>query len=301
MESEGGTIEIEPAPPEWAEAWPLTRIDRPRAEAWALVLEARGVSFRLFHERGRVRIFVPPGELDRAEREVRLYEEENRRWHRAVLPDRPAENVGIVASAVVALAAFDLLTLTRPGWREAGAADAARMAAGQWWRAATALTLHADELHLAGNSLVGGFLLWQLCGEAGAGAGLLLAVLAGTAGNAMNALYQGPHHVSVGASTAVFGAVGALSALALFRRGEGMWKRWVVSVGAGAALLALLGGPGGRTDYGAHLFGALSGFLLGIPAAWALGRFGRPRRAASILLGLAALGILAGSWALSLR
>jgi membrane associated rhomboid family serine protease len=117
----------------------------------------------------------------------------------------------------------------------------------------------------------------------------------------MNALYQGSHHVSVGASTAIFGAVGALSALALFRRGEGMWKRWVVSVGAGAALLALMGGPGGRTDYGAHLFGALAGFLLGLPAAWALGRFGRPGRAASILLGLAALGVLAGAWALALQ
>jgi hypothetical protein len=71
-------------------------------------------------------------------------------------------------------------------------------------------------------------------------------------------------HLSVGASTAVFGAVGilcALQAVNAARSGKG-WKRMVLVFGAGVALLAFLG-TSARSDLGAHLFGFFSGAVMG--------------------------------------
>ena len=76
--------------------------------------------------------------------------------------------------------------------------------AGEWWRTFTALGLHADPLHLAGNLIYGlifGFLAGQLLGWGLAWSGLLLA---GALGNLLNAFLQAPTHSSIGASTAVF-------------------------------------------------------------------------------------------------
>jgi membrane associated rhomboid family serine protease len=57
-----------------------------------------------------------------------------------------------------------------------GAGDTGAMLfSGQWWRAITALTLHADVAHLAGNVVVGGLFMAFLCREAGVGAGFFLA------------------------------------------------------------------------------------------------------------------------------
>ena len=66
---------------------------------------------------------------------------------------------GLATGAIYALAAigFTLLFLvTGPRsagsrWFEVGSASADLIWRGAWWRAITALTLHADLLHLAGN------------------------------------------------------------------------------------------------------------------------------------------------------
>ena len=72
----------------------------------------------------------------------------------------------------------------------------------------TALGLHADSVHLAGNlvfGLVFGFLAGERLGWGLAWFGMLLA---GALGNTLNAFVQAPDHTSVGASTAVFATLG---------------------------------------------------------------------------------------------
>jgi membrane associated rhomboid family serine protease len=94
-----------------------------------------------------------------------------------------------------------------------------------------------------------------------------MVLLTGALGNLANAALQLPGHRSIGASTAVFGAIGLLSAFQFwskFRRPGHRLKAWL-PLAAGLALLGLLGASGERTDLMAHLFGLLAGLLLGSP------------------------------------
>ena len=115
-------------------------------------------------------------------------------------------------------------------------------------------------------------LMTAVCWHLGPGVGLWLLLLAGAGGNALTAAVHGRDHVSVGASTAVFGAIGILAALQITRSraGSGGRKSWVV-IAASLALLALLG-AGPHADVLAHLFGFLVGGGLGLIAALTIRR-----------------------------
>lgn len=184
-------------------------------------------------------------------------------------------------------------------WFERGAASAQRIMGGEPWRAVTALTLHVDAVHVAGNAVATAALLPPIVERLGAGWGLWLPLLAGTAGNLLAALVYDPRHVAVGASTATFGAIGILAALRLFAtspRARRRWKPWVVPV-ACLVLLAFLG-AGRDADVLAHGLGLLSGGALGFAASSA------PRRVLgpSLQWPLVALAVLAviGCWRLAL-
>ena len=109
-------------------------------------------------------------------------------------------------------------------------------------------------------------LVTAVCWNLGPGVGLWLVLLAGAGGNALTAVAHRADHISVGASTATFGAIGILAALRIVggRTGSSRRKWWVV-VAAGLALLALLG-TGPHADILAHLFGFLVGGGLGVIA-----------------------------------
>ena len=91
-------------------------------------------------------------------------------------------------------------------WLSLGSLDAG--ARGEWWRAVTALTLHLDQEHLLGNVLFGavaGIAASRLLGPGVAWASILgAAVLA----NYAEILISPITHRAVGASTAVFAALG---------------------------------------------------------------------------------------------
>jgi rhomboid protease GluP len=136
----------------------------------------------------------------------------------------------------------------------------------------TALSLHADPLHLMSNLASGvifGIFVAQILGS---GVAWLTILLAGALGNALNALVQSPEHTAIGASTAIFGALGILSGY--MRRSRvvpwrGGLRRWA-PLGAGIMLLAFLGFSGERTDIGAHVAGFAMGGVMGFilaPAA----------------------------------
>ncbi|MBW2421288.1 MAG: rhomboid family intramembrane serine protease, partial [Deltaproteobacteria bacterium] len=185
-------------------------------------------------------------------------------------------------------------------WFAAGAADATQIQAGELWRVVTALCLHVDLVHVAGNAVLGGVLLVGLGRSVGPGLACALVLAAGAGGNLVNALLRGTAHVSVGASTAVFASVGLLGGIgaARLRRRGLRWGRALLPVAAALGVLAMLGSGGGRVDIFAHMFGLLVGTVLGggvgalVPQA--------PRTGTQRLWGAAALAAVLGCWLLAL-
>ena len=292
---------------------PVERIDRAgarvlserRARLWALVLTSRYLEGSVAKTGTEWQLLVPAPTLEAACRELRLFVEENRNWPPLLPPVRPIiQNTLPTLSILILLATFhnitglDLTVLGRHpvDWIEIGNAHSSQILNGQWWRLATALTLHTDWLHLFSNLAIGGFFVVFLCRDLGSGLAWSLLLASGMLGNLANARVQLPSHSSIGSSTAVFGAVGILGALSLVRYRHHLRRRWPLPVAAALALLALLGTEGSQTDLGAHLFGFIFGFGLGLLAELLVGYFGRPKRLANALLALFSASVLLAAW-----
>jgi rhomboid protease GluP len=187
-------------------------------------------------------------------------------------------------------------------WVSAGSADAAMMRVGQWWRAVTALTLHADVQHLGGNMLFGALFGVVLAQSVGAGLAWLTFVVAGGAGNLLNLTIQPIDHGSLGASTGVFGLLGAQVAFDWFRRGRVRHSRLrrMAPLVMGVALVAWLGNGGEHIDVGAHAFGFLAGLVCGAAPGWRLPSRLVTARAQEVT-GLVAIALVGVAWYLALR
>ncbi|MFO7883517.1 MAG: rhomboid family intramembrane serine protease [Desulfobacteraceae bacterium] len=135
---------------------------------------------------------------------------------------------------------------------------------GEYYRIFTALLLHADMEHLAGN--IAGILIFgsPVCTLTGNLRGLLLLAGAGSAGNLINALMYKTARLSIGASTAVMGGAGILTVLQIKRKAslKGLKPAVFLPLAAGAALVGMLSG-GENTDVSAHIFGFISGIGIG--------------------------------------
>jgi len=144
-------------------------------------------------------------------------------------------------------------------------ASAEQILNGELYRITTALLLHADGLHLAGNMVGIALFATAVCSTAGFGAGGLMILVAGMTGNLLNALLFKTGHHSIGASTAVFGAVAIAAAHQLitkWRSAGQRFKAWI-PLGGGLAFLGLMGSST-NTDLTAHFFGFMTGFLIGL-------------------------------------
>jgi membrane associated rhomboid family serine protease len=278
---------------------------RREAEQQALVLAAKGIASRLVPLPGGVAIHTAAEEAEAARRQLEAYERENAPRPIRVAPVRAGGEAwhGSVVYALVLLFFFgaERRELWSLDWLDAGAVQAGLIRAGEWWRAVTALTLHVDHAHLLGNLVAGvviGTLTAQLLGQ---GLAWLAILLAGTLGNLIAALLRAPDHAAIGASTAVFGALGIVSAYTRQRRWleRHLNLRRLAPLGAGVLLLAYLGFGGERTDVGAHV----TGFAVGLGIGWALARwFDRVPRGprAQWVYGGLAIGLIAIAWMIAL-
>ena len=284
-----------------------------RAREWGLVLTARGLPHVLRRQGDGWRLYVPRQWAEEALAEIRAYADERAArplFDPEATPPRPAVWPGVLA-VVGLLTGFFGLLLGDFGfrgravdWRALGAGDSTAMLAGQWWRAVTALTLHADPAHLLGNAACGALFLSLLCRESGIGLGFALCLAAGVLGNVAKVLVQGPGLHFLGASTAVFGALGALGGMRLMDRRHKMPLGRTASAWGALMLLAMLGAgseEGGAVDLAGHLFGFTSGILLGLAAGFWVQRRERPGPAVQTLAGLAALAGLVAAWGLAWR
>jgi membrane associated rhomboid family serine protease len=156
---------------------------------------------------------------------------------------------------------------------------------GDWWRLLTSAFLHYGPIHLGLNMLA----LWWFGGVVEQALGrwrfLLLYLVAGLAGSA-GALLASPHAVTVGASGAIFGILGALFILEY--QATGSWTGQAMTLIA--INLALSFAWRSQISWGGHLGGLVGGIL----GTLALLQFGRGRLAVgrSDVLGFASLVVI---------
>lgn len=285
-----------------AEAIVRVSADRRPIDEWSLVLEALAVPHRTFLSEAGWAIAVAPADVDRAS--AALAADDREQSEAGTEPAAPDLGRSFGA-AVVAMALITFFFVTGPRgdggharWFDPGCARATDILAGQWWRVITALTLHADIMHVLGNSLAVIVFGSALCRWLGGGLAFSLVLLSGAAGNLLTALVYWGGHNSVGASTATFGALGLLGGLQFVRRMRhrapfDRRRRALTAVAACLGLFAMIG-VGERTDVVAHLMGLVSGLVLGLGAGVALRRtFGWPWQLA---FGAAGIAAVVGAW-----
>jgi len=251
-----------------------TRVSEHLLAQWVLVLRAKNIPFLLVQRGGRRLLYVPPLAEGVARHEIASYSAEPTTPSHQPAP--PAlQNTHIVALFFVLLLAWngicagwwifpELTPLTHTEWMRLGSLDVYRTRIlHEWYRTVTALSLHADSLHLFSNIAAGCLFLTLLCRRIGLGIGLFLTVLGGVLGNICNVFYRPLSFGSVGFSTALFACLGLLSSIQALQEGRQAWRKALLPLGAGAGLFAMLGTEGERTDYAAHLFGMATGLSLG--------------------------------------
>jgi rhomboid protease GluP len=285
---------------------PVFRGSQAACLEYALVLEAKGVPYERVESDGAWLLVVAPPLRQAAADELARYAAERAVRREAPAPFVPFPGSGtgaaLYANVLILVAYCAGIELFGVDWLGAGALESKAGAAGEWWRAVTALTLHLDQEHLLGNLLFGigiGVLAGRMFGPGCAWLGILLS---GAAANFVDMLVSPLGHRAVGASTAVFAALGLLAGFGWGeRRGlrDRRLYRWA-PLFAGVCLLALLGAGTEHVDVLGHLLG----FMTGTAVGWIFARAGLPRtRSAAFQLttGAISAAILGGAWFLALR
>jgi membrane associated rhomboid family serine protease len=267
----------------------------------ALVLHSLEIPYDIVRVDGRSAIVVPAEFVERAKFEIWQYDQENRQPRprpRTVINDYHNGLPGVFAYVLVICLVGWLAGRSAFGldWLAAGRVDGAGIRDGEWWRTLTALTLHSGVGHLLGN--IGfGALFGVLAGRlTGSGVAWLGIVVASGAGNALNTVLLESTHRSIGASTAVFAALGLLAGF-VWRARLTPQDRWPYRLGpivGGIALLAYTGTGGAETDIGAHLSGFVCGFAAGMLLTFLTNYLTSARL--QVICGAAALALILGAW-----
>ncbi|TWU60935.1 rhomboid family intramembrane serine protease [Crateriforma conspicua] len=244
---------------------------------YRLVLGATGIPFELVRQQRTWYLVVRSEDAPRALAELGEYQrEESATGHPSSPVDAPSSIVrtgslfGVVVYCMVLMSVAYLTAKHALGhdWYLAGQMSAADVIAGQWYRTVTALTLHVDPGHLGSNLVYGSVFGFMASRILGAGPGWLVVLLGGALGNGINALLRPAEHISIGASTAVFSALGVILAHAVVSTPRGSETRPLVRwapVICGLILFGYLGIGDERTDVGAHAAGMVAGFFLALP------------------------------------
>ncbi len=226
-------------------------------------------------------LHAEPRAQERISLELAAYADEQvateRKDAKMVAQDPATFSSGWVAYAmwVCAVAAVFYLQVRHGGMEDRFASSSQGMIdAGEWWRPFTGLFLHADFLHLLGNVMSAAFFTPFVSRALGPWLAWALILLCGTLGNILTAWLHHPEvYLSMGASTAVFGALGILAGLgfssSVRESSRGAWMRMAAPVVAGFILLGWLGSGavGSNTDVMAHALGFGSGLFCGFAVA----------------------------------
>lgn len=271
-----------------------------------LLMLARSIPYTIHHEAWQKSFYIHKQWESRAIAEIRSYLQENENWP----PRQEASTESLefrfstLHVLIVVSLAFFHWYVTRTGfspeWMAQGRFVARDVLAGEWWRVITALTLHVDDAHLLSN-MAGLVVFAGSVGiYIGPGISWLAVLSAGALGNGLNAVFSQTAQPGVGASTAVFAAVGLIGIFGIkssYRQGR-VKTRFFVPLMAGFGIFAMLG-TNPQTDVSAHLFGFFSGILVGVMLLPLV--FSKPIRS-RLIQTLCMIGFIMaiyGSWAIA--
>jgi rhomboid protease GluP len=273
---------------------------------YGLVLDAKGLGYERVEAEGTCLLLVAPALREVAADELRRYAAE--RSERREAPTQFVSHPG--GGAAAAVYAFVLILVAYcagagafgSDWLAAGAIES-DAGIREWWRPVTALTLHLDQEHLLGNLLFGIGIGTLAARTFGPGVAWLSILVSGAFGNAIDMLVSPAGHRAVGASTAVFAALGLLAGFGWGQTPvlrERRLYRWAPLFG-GACLLVFLGS--GASDRHVDVLGHLLGFAAGIALGAAFAGSGLPRHRGGLAQGFAAaaaLSLVAVAWCAAL-
>ena len=280
------------------------RTARQAHEAGLAVLAA-GHPYWIHQEDGGFILVVHSQQADLLRHEVRIAEIKNRYWppQSIDLPTKTTRKTPTLAFALLLIVVFAaqnrIPVLEQLGMNSSEGV----IGRGELWRTITAITLHGDLGHLAGNLFSIGLFTYLSARYLGNGLAWLLIIAISALSNLTNSvIHSGESYFSLGASTAVFAALGLLSGfpLGLFLRSrEPLQTRdWLVPLSGGCLLFAWMGGGEFPTDVAGHFWSFVYGTLAsGAVAAMALHAKISPRWQSN-LIGIA-WGAIAVCWALA--
>ena len=276
-----------------------------RAGDWSLVLHSAAIPHRIEIREAAIVIVVKEAARTAALASLEAFDLESLPVVRVPAPDLGPSSLGL-ALAVLIVALHVAVGTRRDGmgavWFLAGSASAEAIVHGEWGRAVTALMLHADVLHLLGN-VVGSLVFVSAVGRwLGVGLGGAMVLASAVTGNLLTAYVYRVRHVSVGASTATFAALGVVAGLQMVRRQRhrerGIRGYPWLPLAAGLGLIVMIG-SGERADLVAHL----AGLGAGVVAGWLVAAIGVrvPGTVGQVGLAALTLGVIAASWLLAFR
>ncbi|MBV9788360.1 MAG: rhomboid family intramembrane serine protease [Chloroflexi bacterium] len=192
---------------------------------------------------------------------------------RLELPLSPPRAIFVLLAINVIMYGISVFVGGRIGWNNAlyvlGGKENQAIDAGQWWRLLTPMVLHGNLTHLLFNS----WALYALGTEAERVYGTLrflaIYLLSGLAGSIASYVFN-PDVLSVGASGAIFGLLGALAAFAFTARSFVGWEASKMQLGQMATLAVInlaFGFVVPNIDNSAHIGGLIIGGISGLALA----------------------------------
>jgi membrane associated rhomboid family serine protease len=290
---------------EWAAVY-TSQFQQPCSER-ALVLLSVGIPYQVVSEgSSQFALVVPASVAEKAKFEIWEYEQENQVTQgkqTIIAPNYEKSLPGVIGYLIVVMLVAWLSEISAFGhnWLAAGRVDGVMLRDGEWWRAITALTLHGDLKHILGNMIFGAFFGILAGGLIGPGIAWLSILVSAALANTLNAFLLDEAHRAIGASTAVFAALGLVSGF-VWRSKLMAQEKWAWRLGpvvGGLALLAYTGTGGPNTDVGAHLAGFICGFGSGMIVTRLKDISGSSR--IQLVSGFLALLIIFIAWTIALR
>lgn len=273
----------------------------------ALVLLSVGIPYKILaNQDNEFALSVPARYSEKAKFEIWEYDQENQAPKPRVKTIAPAYGRAVPGAIIYTIVLVLVAWLSEVAafghdWLAAGRIDGALIRDGEWWRVITALTLHGSFKHLLGNIVFGAFFGVLAGGFVGPGLLWLCILAAAGSGNMLNILLLDAGHRSIGASTAVFAALGIVSGFVWRAKlmAQERWARRLGPIVGGIVLLAYTGAGDTSTDVGAHLAGFACGFGAGTILARSPGTMIRPHL--QMASGMLTFGIVCAAWLVALH
>ncbi len=242
------------------------------AHQHALVILAMGLPCWLVPAGGAFDLLAEPGHQPLIARELAEYDAEEARPvpEEPVMPWFDPVRELTFLWVLVLLGVF-LLQAREPSIVDAGANSSRLLIdGGEWWRPFTAMFLHSDLIHLAGNLVFGSVFVLLAARLLGPLRAWPLIFLSGLLANIITAFWHHPDPFqAIGASTAVFGALGLVTGAGILQH-HTIRQRMIsllVPVAGGLALFGWLGLGGPDVDVLGHAAGFACGVVFGSLAA----------------------------------